>query len=267
LADRGRGDLFAAERAAVDQCPADRPIRMAVLVRIADPDEATVPQLKATRALDLEEERIDRIVRPADDRPGCRAGCAARRLAGAGLPAFGLRAAVVRDDPLAVQTAAQPQALESGLHVREVDRQQVRRPAAQGHLRRVLLRQATGQKRFVVAGHQAGRRDVVGQFASEEARRQPVADRRVVGQRRAETGPAVRRLGPAALLGQRGHDAVERVGGDAGQGVHRHRRGRGRRPFRRHRRPAGGEQPGPREQRQRDAAGASGAAGAGISGA
>ena len=57
------------EEAALAQQPADRDIFAAVLAGIADPHHAAVGQPQPPRALDLEEEEVDRIGRPGDLQP------------------------------------------------------------------------------------------------------------------------------------------------------------------------------------------------------
>ena len=57
------------EQAAVAHQPADRDIFAAVLRGIADPHHAAVGQPQPARALDLEEEEVDRIGRPGELEP------------------------------------------------------------------------------------------------------------------------------------------------------------------------------------------------------
>ena len=68
--------LVRRERADLDQIAADRPVGLAVLAGVADPDQRAVVEADLARALDLQEELGDRVVDPEqlEAAPGQRAG-------------------------------------------------------------------------------------------------------------------------------------------------------------------------------------------------
>ena len=136
------GDKLAErELAAVDQHAADRFVRVSVLVRIADANDAAVVDADAPRALDLQEERVDRILDvderfPVERRP----------------PALDLCARPVRHDLASLHAAAHTLALELRVELGEVDGEEIVRHGVDRHAEALVARAAAREQRLVVAG-------------------------------------------------------------------------------------------------------------------
>jgi hypothetical protein len=63
-ADRLHRQLLARDLAALEKKPADRYVRLAVAAVVADPHRPAAVEADQARALDLEKERVDRVVNP-----------------------------------------------------------------------------------------------------------------------------------------------------------------------------------------------------------
>jgi hypothetical protein len=100
--------------AALYQVPADRAIGEAVVIGVTDAQRLSVVERDATRALDLQEEELDRVLHPRDFPAGERR---------ASLP--DLRAIVIGHDAPAVDTPSQPQTLKLGICLGQVDFQEI----------------------------------------------------------------------------------------------------------------------------------------------
>ena len=119
---------------------------MAVLVGIADAHHAAVGEPHAPRALDLQEERFDRIVDVRELLHPCD-----RRLA-----ALDVGARPVRHDALALDAAAHALVLELGIELGQVDRQQIVGRARTAARDGAPSGAAAGEQRLVVAGDHPG---------------------------------------------------------------------------------------------------------------
>ena len=106
------------ELAAFDQDARDRAKRPAVLIGIAKAKDTAFGELHPPGALDLQEERLDRIVDENEHLAlkGCSAG-------------LDVRAGPVRDNALAVNATAQSLVLQFGVEFGEIDGQKIVRRA------------------------------------------------------------------------------------------------------------------------------------------
>ena len=95
---------------------------MPVLVGIGDADAIAVVELDLARALDLQEEKLDGIRRPADDRRLERLAASVAKRLGALL---NLGSRVVGHEPPAFDASAQPEVARFRRHVAEIHHDQV----------------------------------------------------------------------------------------------------------------------------------------------
>src|SRR5207245_11087576 len=102
------------ELAAIDPHARDRAERLSVLVGISDTHDAAVGETDAARTLDLQKERLDRIV-DEDELLAGQQRCAC----------FDLLSRPVRNYALALDAATQPLVLELGLELDAVAAQQL----------------------------------------------------------------------------------------------------------------------------------------------
>src|ERR1017187_2097605 len=91
---------FQRQFAALDQHTPDGTVRISVLIRVADAHGAPVGKVDAARALDLREERFNRVVQP-NELPSRQSS----------FSCFDVRSRPIRHDALAVETAANALAL------------------------------------------------------------------------------------------------------------------------------------------------------------
>ena len=144
LLDALHRSLVQCQLATFDQDASDRAIRLAVLVRVPDPHDASVGQLHASGSLDLQEERFDGIV-------DVQQFLAADR----SLPCVDIGARPVGHDALAVDARTHALVLEFGIEIAKLDREQVvRRPVERNAVAFVALSTAVEQW-LVVAGDEA----------------------------------------------------------------------------------------------------------------
>ncbi|SST09845.1 Uncharacterised protein [Acinetobacter baumannii] len=214
VADALHADLFLRHQALLDQPAADRLVRVAILVAVADAQLPAVFQLDAPGTLDLQELQVHRVAQPGEHRR-------------AGAVVADRRGVVVGFQHPAFQASAQALALEFRVDAFQRDHHQVVRYAVDRHRGFFALAQAAVVDRFVVAGDQAlvavagGTQAIdLHPLLEERAHR-----RRIGGDRRgARTG-----LAPYRVLGQPragrapGIEAGEQVGVAGGrQGVPGH---------------------------------------------
>ena len=138
--------LLEGQLATLDQHAADRAVRVAVGVGIADAHLRAIGKLHPARALDLQEESLDRVVDPQQFVAGQAAApqLAARR---------------IRDHALAAgcvdQLAANALAGQLGMQALQIDDQQVVGAAVQRHREARAALPAAHQQRLVVTGDAA----------------------------------------------------------------------------------------------------------------
>ncbi len=99
------------ERPHLDQVTADRPVGAAVLIGIADPERAAVLEADEARALDLQEELLDRVRDPEKLEATAIQGTA-----------FDLAPRMVGLEPVAIDPAAHPAPLQILGETAELDR-------------------------------------------------------------------------------------------------------------------------------------------------
>ena len=128
----------------LDQVLADRPIGAAVLVGIADARGLAGGQAHLTRALDLQEESIDRIVDPEQ-----------LELASGKRTAVDRGAIGIGDELALLDPATDPATLELGIELAQIDTDQIGRAPIQRIAVRGVGCPRALQKRLVVAGEQA----------------------------------------------------------------------------------------------------------------
>ncbi len=187
--------------AAADEECAQGAEGMAVLVRVAHAHALAVGQLHLSRALDVQEEDVDRIVHPCDlaslEQPRIVVDVGAR---------------VVRHDAVALDAPAQALVVQVRIERREVDGEQVGRRRVDRVLVARGARAAAVQQRLVVAGDHAARR-VVGIDHAPHVERGLEIERHFRlggGGRHGERGVA-RGLPCGVLVGQHGAAAREGV--------------------------------------------------------
>ena len=155
------GRLRQGQLALIDQPSPDRAVGVAVVIGVADAQQGSVTQLNAARALHLQKEELDRIVRPGQHFGGQT-----------GAEFADLASGPVWIEGLTVEPAAQAAPLQVGLTAAQFDIDQVvgyavDRPRGGG-----VVGRPSGDQWFVVAGDHA-----------------PGAAVRVADLPRAETGP------------------------------------------------------------------------------
>ena len=141
--DALHGGLAGAEQAAVLHQLADADIFAAVLPGIADPHHSAVGQAQPARALDLEEEEVDRVGGPGDFE-----AAAGER------PVLDLGALVIRDDDPVLEPAAARRS--GGLGGGGVDFDEVGRLAVDRHLIAGLAGARAGDLGLEIAGDEGG---------------------------------------------------------------------------------------------------------------
>src|SRR5207245_10043917 len=137
--------LLERELAALHEVAAERAVGMAVLIGIREAYALAAFELELARALDLQEEKLDRVRGPADHR--CAEAFPAR---------FDLGAAVVRHEAPALEAAAQPEIPHLRCHGPEIDHEQVVGDAEHRDAIRRVAYAAASHNGLVIAGDDAG---------------------------------------------------------------------------------------------------------------
>ena len=136
------GHVFFLQFALLDQPAANRFVRVAVLVGIANAQLTAIVQLDPPRALDLQELQIHRIGQPRQY----------RSIQAVAVDGF---SGVVRFEYTAFEATAQAFAFELGVNAVQVDHDQIRRYAVDRHIGRLGGLEAARVNGFVVTGDQA----------------------------------------------------------------------------------------------------------------
>ena len=173
-ADRLHGRGAGRQRTALDEHAPDRRIGVAGLGRVGEPDDASVGEPYAGRALDVDEEGVDRVGEPDQFQP------APLERAGGDRRAVGIFAEAVRG--LAGEAHGR---VDAGWRVCLVEFDEIVRHRVERHRERRRAGQRPRNLRLVIAGEEAasaGRHDLVRpECRLEEGARLPVRQR--VGKR------------------------------------------------------------------------------------
>src|SRR5205085_2551738 len=152
------------------QVSPERAVRMAVLIGVREAHALAGFQLELSRALYLQEEKLDRVRAPAEHRR-------AQRLAAR----VNLGTTVIRHHTSAIETAAQPDSARLGRHGGEIDDQQIVGYAVDRKAVDLAARAAAANDRLIVAGDDAAIAGFrAGKRIRDEIRLEEAARRRFV---------------------------------------------------------------------------------------
>src|SRR5207249_4140436 len=143
-------DLLERELTLVDQIAAQRAVGMTVLVGVAKPYTFAGFELDLARALDLQEEELDRIRDPCQN--GCGVGASA---ASSNAAVLDLATRVIRHEASAIEAPTQSKGLQLGDHGRQIDHDEIVGHAVDRVDEIPTLRESTLHDGLVVARDEA----------------------------------------------------------------------------------------------------------------